>query len=189
MWALLGMLLVSVVSGNEEPANFTGLVGGNVLLQCNCPSRNVGKLVKWQMEDIKPMFEYINKTKFFDGYEDRLKIYVDKDSNNCSVLLTNIKEEDQGKYRCIYHNPEYNYTFVNLHVNVSASSANASPFKAPVTPQPYIRKLCKVIPSVFALGVILALFCCWILSKHRKNMQTPHRRVPDGQEGGIFLLC
>lgn len=55
---------------------------------------------------------------FYGTYKGRGKIFVDKDRVNCSVLLTNITADDQGTYKCMFHQGEL---FQRLEVNLQVS--------------------------------------------------------------------
>lgn len=118
MKTLLGALMVLIVSGHAKA--ITGNLYDSVLLPCNCSQRNMDEF-SWQMDEpnVMLLLQYNRTTsEFYGRYKGRAKIYLSENSDNCSVLLTNVKVDDQGKYRCIFRRQEtYQRIFVNLSVS------------------------------------------------------------------------
>uniref|UniRef100_A0A8C2WU39 Ig-like domain-containing protein n=1 Tax=Cyclopterus lumpus TaxID=8103 RepID=A0A8C2WU39_CYCLU len=74
---------------------------GDVLLPCTCLDLDEEFKFKWQMEEPNLMLMYMyNKSS--NRYTGRTQIFQTEKGNNCSVLLTNITAEDQGRYKCIF---------------------------------------------------------------------------------------
>lgn len=117
----LGVLWALIVSGDEEVIE--GIFKDTVLLPCNCSERNLDQELRWQMETPKTSLVFKhnrNTSKFNDGYKGRAKILLSENSSNCSLLLTNITVEDQGRYSCRFHTQSIYKRFF-VYLNVSAS--------------------------------------------------------------------
>lgn len=109
--------MVLMVSADEE--DVTGFLGESVLLRCTCSDRNLDKDFKWQREDRDEAVFIYNRTAsyFTESYKGRAEIFLAKNSSNCSVLLTKITADDQGRYSCRFStNIKYKRFFVNLNV-------------------------------------------------------------------------
>lgn len=99
----------------------TGNLEGSVLLPCNCLQRNLDEEFLWQREEPRTILvvkNTKNTSNYNSGYKDRAKLFLHENSNNCSILLTNITVDDQGRYRCkFYKKKTYMRVFVNLNIN------------------------------------------------------------------------
>lgn len=123
MWTFLGLgscLVFVTISGHKEET-ITGFYGQSVLMPCQCSDRSLEKTVTWQRD--APMLKILthrkNTSTFDDRYKDRARIFLNEDSNNCSVLILNLTLSDQGNYRCSFFDPSYCY--VNITLKVVAS--------------------------------------------------------------------
>ncbi|XP_073330361.1 uncharacterized protein [Pagrus major] len=134
MRIFLGLFMVLIVTGDEE-MTITGALEDSVLLPCTCPERNVDKEFLWQMEEPRKflLLKHDKDTSNFNArYKDRAKLFLHENSNNCSILLTNITVDDLGKYRCKFYNKgTYMKSFVNLNIsanyNVCQSDSTHNP--------------------------------------------------------------
>ncbi|XP_042351270.1 butyrophilin subfamily 3 member A2-like [Plectropomus leopardus] len=120
MKTLLGVLMVFIVSGDNETIN--GTLEESVLLPCNCSMRNLNKELRWQVEKahMTLVFKHNeNSSNFYGTYKGRGTTFLSENSNNCSFLLTNITADDQGRYICIFHVQD---TYQQSHVNLSVSA-------------------------------------------------------------------
>ncbi|KAM7407284.1 hypothetical protein PAMA_003145 [Pampus argenteus] len=120
MRILLVLLMVFNASGDDEMTVY-GVLRGRVLLPCSCPNINLDKELKWQMEQPKKTRVYIKDSGFFGRYNGRGEEFLTKNNSNCSILLTNITQGDQGKYKCIFHIEE-KYTSFYVYLNISGES-------------------------------------------------------------------
>lgn len=120
MRILLAVFMVLIVSGDDE--TITGIFEDSVLLPCTCPERNLDKEFKWQMEEPNMMLvlkHNLNRSVFSGRYDGRAETFLAENSQNCSVLLSNITTDDLGKYRCVFYSQgKYKKFFV--HLNISA---------------------------------------------------------------------
>ncbi|XP_029348862.1 butyrophilin subfamily 1 member A1-like isoform X2 [Echeneis naucrates] len=116
MKIIIGVLMVFAASGENE-STFYGTLNGSVLLQCNCSTHKAS--LKWQKEE--PNKVVYKQSKFSDTYKGRAEI-----TSDCSLLLTNIRPEDQGKYKCIFHNPLYVFHYINLSISASYNVCQTS---------------------------------------------------------------
>lgn len=95
-------------------------MGDSVLLPCNCSGR--APEFRWQVNTRELVLTYSRTTlDFYGTYKGRGEIFVDENSDeneNCSVLLTNITADDQGTYKCMFHQGEL---FQRLEVNLQVS--------------------------------------------------------------------
>lgn len=113
--------MVLIISGDEVIVK--DVLEDSVLLPCNCSERNLDMDFKWQREyESSKMLVFKHNRKssvFFDRYEGRAKIFLSENKDNCSVLLTNITEDDQGSYKCIFF-IEATYQRPTVYLNFSA---------------------------------------------------------------------
>ncbi|XP_034042317.1 sialoadhesin [Thalassophryne amazonica] len=168
MKILVGLLSLLITVTGDEEVTVDAVLGQSVLLPCNCSSRSLVKNVMWQME--KPNLMMVAKygkefSKFYGRYDGRAEIFQAENSENCSVLLTNIQQEDQGKYRCSFYIREaYKYILVHLWVTeFPRITGTASPQTTHL--RPFIA-----IPFVLTVGICLVLFYCYF-SKRRAKMK------------------
>lgn len=66
----------------------------DVLLECNCSK--MAHELKWQ----KDSTSIYSNNSTMESYTDRIKMFRNESSKNCSILLKNIAEEDGGDYQC-----------------------------------------------------------------------------------------
>ncbi|KAK9537772.1 hypothetical protein VZT92_005355 [Zoarces viviparus] len=116
MRTFLGVLMVVIVSGDDT--SIRGFLEDGVLLPCNCSEFDKG--FNWQMEEPNPMPMFSFNKTLLNRYKGRTKTFLSENRYNCSVLLTNITAEDQGKYKCSFHS-QHVYTTFYVYLNVSAS--------------------------------------------------------------------
>ncbi|XP_026232435.1 butyrophilin subfamily 3 member A2 [Anabas testudineus] len=118
MKSFLPVLMVLMVSGDRD-VTINSTIEDSVLLPCPCKNRNPDMEFRWQMESPRQAKVYLTTSGFNDSYKNRAKIFLTEDKYNCSLLLTNVTAEDQGKYRCSF-SEEDTYTMSFIHLNVSA---------------------------------------------------------------------
>lgn len=159
MRTFLVLLMVLIASGEEEKT-INGILEDSVLLPCSCPNRNSNKVFKWQME--KPpkttlVFQYDEITRnSLNRYEGRIQTFVAENRENCSILLTNITEDDQGKYKCIFYiEEEYNRYIVNLNLSGKSHQRQSKQTSNPPTGSVSSMTHWKSIPVVVTLGFSL----------------------------------
>ncbi|XP_051258664.1 junctional adhesion molecule B [Dicentrarchus labrax] len=116
MRTFLWVLMVLIVSGEE--VNITGVFKDSVLLPCNCSERT--SELKWQ-KDYPDAKLVLKSSTFSDEYKDKAQILLSENSNNCSLLLTNITTADMGKYRCAFFTGKGQYNKILLNLGVVAS--------------------------------------------------------------------
>ncbi|CAK6959274.1 uncharacterized protein si:dkey-192g7.3 isoform X3 [Scomber scombrus] len=156
MRTFLGILMVFIVSGDED---INGVLDDSVLLPCSCPSRNLKKEFKWQMD--KPETAKIFKQRslgfnvFDDDYKSRAKMFLDENSNNCSLLLINITMKDQGKYRCTFSIDEQK-TIIYINLSISEKQPLTGLESGPLSSQSACFMMhFKTIPILVTLGFFL----------------------------------
>ncbi|KAM4608258.1 uncharacterized protein ACJ7VT_014260 [Polymixia lowei] len=121
MRILLGLFIASITcfhTGHTEKV-INGHLEESILLPCTCLNRAVDQTVIWQMKRIQKTFKVFkyekNTSTFFGQYKDRAKVQLTE--NDCSLLLSNITQDDQGHYKCNYYNPLYSYEDITLNVS------------------------------------------------------------------------
>lgn len=105
------------VVGGAGVETITGVLGHNVLLPCVCPNATLNDDFRWQKEDSKEKVYGSESNNVNDKYRNRSKIFLSGNNSNCSILLTNITADDQGKYRCSHQKDMYKKKFVYLNVS------------------------------------------------------------------------
>ncbi|XP_054471554.1 butyrophilin subfamily 3 member A2 isoform X2 [Anoplopoma fimbria] len=125
MRTFLGALMVLIVSGDET--TIQGVLDDSVLLPCTCSESK--KYFDWQMDEPKPMPVFIYNENDSSRYKGRIKTFLSENSTNCSILLTNITAEDQGKYSCRFKSEGVYYksfVYLNVSANYSVCQTNNS---------------------------------------------------------------
>ncbi|XP_010775545.1 uncharacterized protein [Notothenia coriiceps] len=119
MRTFLAVFIVVTVSADEH-VTINGTLGHNFLLPCACSDRNESIEVEWEKEHPNAMqvFKHTQTTETFCGkYKERGKAFLSENRENCSILLTNITAEDQGRYRCsFYIDEQYTKSYVTLNI-------------------------------------------------------------------------
>ncbi|XP_059199014.1 putative butyrophilin subfamily 2 member A3 [Centropristis striata] len=157
MRVFLGVLMALIVKGDER---VDGILGGSVLLRCNCSERDTAKQFKWQMGEEKLVFRYNGTTSSFNGtYKGRSKIFLSENRENCSLLLTNITADDKGQYICIFHDEAYQRSEVNLII--SGESFTPEPVIAPTSETPTRHRYLKFFPIMMVLALSLFFWSRW----------------------------
>lgn len=171
MRIFLGALMLLIVSGDDEVIN--GTLGRSVLLPCNCSNRNLNKEFKWQMEQECLIY---NNSTINTSCKSQAKVFVAENSSNCSLLLTNITANDQGKYRCMFYVDDM-YKYSSISLNISAEPRCDKPAQIPnnadllIHPSPgpeqtkYVMRYYKTIPIGVVFVLSLALWQRWKISR------------------------
>uniref|UniRef100_A0A3Q2QUL4 Ig-like domain-containing protein n=1 Tax=Fundulus heteroclitus TaxID=8078 RepID=A0A3Q2QUL4_FUNHE len=96
------MLLLLVKTESEELHN----LGDDVLLPCNCADRDLKEGFKWQTENPPSLIFKVKPTEEINwgNYKTRVQMFVNESSNDCSILLKNITEDDNKTYTCRFKN-------------------------------------------------------------------------------------
>nr|XP_040058267.1 uncharacterized protein si:dkey-192g7.3 [Gasterosteus aculeatus aculeatus] len=173
MRTFLGLLMVSMVlkvlSESSDETTIKGVLGHSVLLPCTCKN---GTKLNWQWNDTEPL----NTSNRYTG---RTKTFLSENGNNCSILLANVTSEDQGKYKCCFHNEVYHYSFVHLSVSESeppTDSTTLNPQRSSGTEES--TRFIKVFPIMFVVG--LFLFLLYRVQKRRVHQRRSKQTTPDG---------
>nr|XP_020465088.1 butyrophilin subfamily 3 member A2-like isoform X2 [Monopterus albus] len=117
MKIFLGVLMLLTVSGNDD-VTIEGLLEDSVFLPCLCINETKEFSFGWQKDEQSkdPVSLFKIYSGFSDLYKSRAKVFLHENGSNCSLLLTNITANDQGKYRCWFQNGKYSRTFIHLKV-------------------------------------------------------------------------
>ncbi|XP_065137064.1 uncharacterized protein [Paramisgurnus dabryanus] len=97
--------LYGCINRGTEELTLTGYTGGSVLLPCTCtdPQSTVQTFTWLYLQQQR------NEVFHNENYKGRLKLLNESSPTNLSLLISDLRKQDEGKYRCeIYsHNPEY----------------------------------------------------------------------------------
>ncbi|XP_026064488.1 uncharacterized protein LOC113047343 [Carassius auratus] len=103
------------VSGHGDRKEVTGYTGGSVLLPCSCThSQSTVKTFTW-----KRHYNRGNQwTEVFQDkkYKNRLKLFNQSSPANLSLLISDLRKEDEGFYRCYAPQTTSTYTDINLRI-------------------------------------------------------------------------
>ncbi|XP_041739128.1 ICOS ligand-like isoform X1 [Coregonus clupeaformis] len=122
MWTVLGLTAVFISASAQSDVQ--AIVEQKVLLQCPCVKRNEKMNIYWQLEEHTTVLYHDgshNNTTIGNGYENRVRLFLNEDKDNCSLLLSGITVADNGVYKCSYTANAYVYKNVILHVAASYS--------------------------------------------------------------------
>ncbi|XP_053501275.1 uncharacterized protein LOC128620365 [Ictalurus furcatus] len=84
------------LSGDKH-VDITGYKGGSVLLPCSCFNLHTKpQIFTWWLYRTERLTEMLND----ECYRDRLQLFNHISPANLSLLISDLREEDQGVYRC-----------------------------------------------------------------------------------------
>ncbi|KAI2651944.1 Immunoglobulin superfamily member 10 [Labeo rohita] len=100
-----------IVSDERQRVKITGYTGGSVVLPCSCAdSQSTATTVTWEFEQGNRWIQVFEDEK----YNDRRVLFNEHSPTNLSLLITDLRMNDQGYYRCL---TESN-TFTDVDLNV-----------------------------------------------------------------------
>ncbi|XP_073711470.1 polymeric immunoglobulin receptor-like [Misgurnus anguillicaudatus] len=115
LYISLFMLHISAgcnLSNEGQRIDVTGYTGGSVLLPCSCddPKSTVNTFTWETVNGWKNVFEY-------EKFRGRLELFNKTSPANLSLLISDLREEDEGNYRCTGpHRSSHSFTDVSLTV-------------------------------------------------------------------------
>lgn len=155
----------------DSTVNITGCKNSCILLPCNCTNKT--DELKWQ---INVTLLYVNGSIFeSEKYQGRIMEYLNE-KKDCSIILNNITEEDNGSYLCSFYEGEiYSKNTVNLEVlangkevknKIQCPDPKQDSYKGPpdVHTQMYFALL--IIPALLLFGWI------WIVVRKLRREKT-----------------
>ncbi|XP_047016734.1 uncharacterized protein LOC108280158 isoform X2 [Ictalurus punctatus] len=81
----------------DNPIEITGYKGGSVLFPCSCSDLNTKpQRFTWETFRTGPLTEVLND----EHYRGRLQLFNHSSPANLSLLISDLREEDYGTYRC-----------------------------------------------------------------------------------------
>ncbi|KAK7167988.1 hypothetical protein R3I94_002141 [Phoxinus phoxinus] len=86
------------LSDHRKTREVTGYTGGSVLLPCSCTDPDHQTTVKFTW--IKPFGSQRNEVLKKKSYKGRLKLFNEISPANLSLLISDLRKEDEGSYRC-----------------------------------------------------------------------------------------
>ncbi|KAM4731984.1 uncharacterized protein FYW61_009797 [Anableps anableps] len=163
MGLLYAPFFLAIISGvMSEPTLVIGVQGGDVLLPCPCVGRDLNKELKWQTENKR----FIYKSKpheeiYGENYTTRVETFWNENSNDCTIHLKTITEDDNDTYGCIFYKAGvYTSQLINLEVKPSPTSVslgNPESLKDNPEPPKPSREKFIIIPVVAFLLVMVTL--------------------------------
>ncbi|XP_060763194.1 junctional adhesion molecule-like [Neoarius graeffei] len=92
-------VLFHVAAGCALSGNFTEITqhkGGSVLLPCSCSDNTKPQKFTWEIYRTGNLTEVLND----EHYRGRFQLFNNTSPANLSLLLSDLREEDEGDYRC-----------------------------------------------------------------------------------------
>ncbi|KAK9956414.1 hypothetical protein ABG768_014149 [Culter alburnus] len=88
-----------ILSDKKQTTVITGFTGGSVVLPCSCADpQSTAKTFTWQFErSVKQWIEVFKDEK----YRGRLVLFNESSPKNLSLLISDLRKEDQGYYKCM----------------------------------------------------------------------------------------
>lgn len=147
----------------DSTVNVTGCKNSGILLPCNCTNRT--DELKWQ-KNITLL--YFNGS-ITEKYQGRITEHLNE-KKDCSIVLNNITEEDNGSYWCIFKEGEiYSRNTVNLEVKsqIQCEDLKQDSLKGPRDAHQQMYFTLLIIP------VLLLLFgWIWIVVRKLRREKT-----------------
>ncbi|XDV12807.1 hypothetical protein PO909_001380, partial [Leuciscus waleckii] len=84
------------LSDHEKRKEVTGYTGGSVLLPCSCADPQTTVKFTWLLLNGSHRNE-VFKNEIYKG---RLKLFNESNPANLSLLISDLRKEDEGSYRC-----------------------------------------------------------------------------------------
>ncbi|KAL6481416.1 hypothetical protein MHYP_G00094960 [Metynnis hypsauchen] len=137
----------------SDCTNVTATVGGKVILPCNC--QNMTSLISWQRDYTVVYNDNRDQTAL--QYRDRTAVQ----ENSCSLILSQVRESDDGVYTCYYEEKAFFSVYVTLQVTVADLHVQEAQAFWSV---PAVSVVCG------SLVVLLIWLSVWIIKRqNRKN--------------------
>ncbi|MED6240001.1 hypothetical protein ATANTOWER_014477 [Ataeniobius toweri] len=148
-----------------------GYLHQDLLLRCDCKGLNRTIGFKWQIT-MKKEFCYLNSSSGDNTCTRPIETFKNVNIDNCSIRLTNITEEDNGTYVCLFTSKIYTRNIVHLKVNMTSlppDSTTSNPVPGPSTSTG--ARTWVYFPTI-AIAAVLLLFGCilTVLCKQRRNL-------------------
>ncbi|XP_048062702.1 polymeric immunoglobulin receptor-like [Megalobrama amblycephala] len=88
-----------ILSDKKQSTVITGYTGGSVVLPCSCADpQSTAKTFTWQFQrSVKQWIEVFEDEK----YRGRLVLFNESSPKNLSLLISDLRIEDQGYYKCM----------------------------------------------------------------------------------------
>ncbi|XP_051730796.1 polymeric immunoglobulin receptor-like [Ctenopharyngodon idella] len=87
-----------ILSDENQTKEISGYTGGSVVLPCSCADpQSTAKTFTWQFHSGKQWIEVFEDKK----YRGRLVLFNESSPQNLSLLISELRKEDQGYYKCM----------------------------------------------------------------------------------------
>ncbi|KAK5621771.1 hypothetical protein CRENBAI_015267 [Crenichthys baileyi] len=183
------LLLLAIVSGiipqatqSDTEETVTGYLHQDLLLRCDCKGLNRKIGFKWQIT-MEKGFCYLNSSSGDNTCTRPIETFQNNNIDNCSIRLTNITQEDNGTYVCIFTSKEYRRSIVYLMVNMTSLPpvvnmtslppvVNMTSLHSAKESNTSTESSTRVYFPIIATAAVLLLFGCilTVLCKQRRNL-------------------
>ncbi|KAK2883466.1 hypothetical protein Q8A67_017103 [Cirrhinus molitorella] len=87
-----------IVSNGQQTIEITGYTGGSVVLPCSCADpQSTATTFTWEFEHGNQWFQVLQNEK----YSGRSELFIEHSPTNLSLLITDLRTNDQGYYKCL----------------------------------------------------------------------------------------
>ncbi|XP_047674075.1 uncharacterized protein LOC113640723 isoform X2 [Tachysurus fulvidraco] len=121
------------LSGDKHQVAINGHPGGSVLLPCSCSDLHTNpQIFTWTTNRTGHWTDVLND----EHYRDRLQLFNNISLGNLSLLISNLREEDQRVYRCSTGLREYRDIRINVKGRREPSTRSGKTDRRPPSEQP-----------------------------------------------------
>ncbi|XP_047674099.1 uncharacterized protein LOC113637002 isoform X2 [Tachysurus fulvidraco] len=119
--------------GDKHQVAINGLPGGSVQLPCSCSDLHTNpQIFTWTTNRTGHWTDVLKD----ELYRDRLQLFNNISPGNLSLLISNLREEDQGVYRCSTGLKEYRDIRINVEGKRETSTRSGKTDRRPPSEQP-----------------------------------------------------
>ncbi|MEQ2226790.1 hypothetical protein ILYODFUR_030969 [Ilyodon furcidens] len=121
---------------------------------------------------MKQGFCYLNSSSGDNNCTRPIETFKNVNIDNCSIRLTNITEEDNGTYVCLFTSTVYKRKIVDLKVKMTSLPPDSTTSNQAEDRSPSTGARTRVYFPIIAIAAVLLLFGCilTVLCKQRRNL-------------------
>ncbi|KAL2081417.1 hypothetical protein ACEWY4_023270 [Coilia grayii] len=176
---LLTAYLTEPSVSTTSPDPFTAVKDEDVLLRCDCKD---AKAVVWQTTINDTVIISFNMSAsqnphIHSEFKDRVRLFLQEERGNCSLLLLSVTTTDQRNYTCFGLRKPLIIKYVSLTVNAKPDQHIATP-----SPSPSSSLSASVfigISVILALAVVLSVLVAYRWRRETRRQDTPREEVSD----------
>ncbi|XP_047674082.1 uncharacterized protein LOC113640723 isoform X6 [Tachysurus fulvidraco] len=172
------------LSGDKHQVVINGLPGGSVLLPCSCSDLHTDpQTFTWTTDRTGHWTDVLND----EHYRDRFQLFNHISPGNLSLLISDLREEDQRVYRCRTGLREYRDIRINVKggkretstrsEKTDRRSTSEQPRSKTSNAPPTLEQVFSIVAAFLLVIVGVMVFICW----RRKGRKCGKNVITEGR--------